>query len=151
MLKTAKEAELELDEGLRYEIGKKLSGKKRTHHELQDGIDLGMFKEWKGEAAIKERNKAVQRSNALKLQYQADKKREITRKFSNSSYLTPESIMYLNDAVKKQASKVDEELVYAGLHSENIAKKSFKKTEKNKQRFKGRRKGSKHKTANRRA
>jgi len=47
----------------------------------------------------KARDKAEQRAVALKRQYEAEKKREMTRKFANSSYLTPESIGYLNDAL----------------------------------------------------
>lgn len=38
------------------------------------------------------------------------------KKFSNSSYLTPEAAMYLNEAMRAGSNKVDEEIVYAGLH-----------------------------------
>jgi hypothetical protein len=37
---------------------------------------------------------------------------------------------------------LDDEMVYAGLHQESADKKKFKRTEKNKQRFRGRSKGS---------
>jgi len=50
----------------------------------------------KGESAAKERNKEVQRKLALKASYEKEKQKEMTRKFANSSYLTPESITYLN-------------------------------------------------------
>ena len=61
------------------------------------------------------------------------------KKFGKSSYLTPESIMYLNQQLKtKNTDKLDEELVYAGLHSENVAKIKFKRKENKKQHFKGR-------------
>jgi len=156
LIKQAKEADIVLDEALKMEISQKLSGKKRSYLEKieQDAggdLDFNMFGSLKGERAAKERNKAVQRAAALKQQYEMEKKRELTRKFANSSYLTPESISYLNNAIKSQSSKVDEELVYAGLHSENVAVKKFKRTEKKKQRYKGRQKRSQHKPSNRRA
>jgi hypothetical protein len=83
----------------------------------------------KGEATPKERNKAEQRKRALKASYEAEKARELTRKFANSSYLTPESVTYLNQAIKQQQKQVDQELVYAGLHSEYAPQKKFKRTE----------------------
>lgn len=36
----------------------------------------------------------------MKHQYEKDKNYEQTHKFANSSYLTPESIGYLNDIIK---------------------------------------------------
>ena len=115
-----------------------------------------MFEEEKrrgdGEIEKKKRDKAEQRAHALKLQYENDKKKEMTRKFANSSYLTPESIGYLNEVVKKTTSgRVDQEMVYAGLHSDNVAARKFKRTENKKQRYKGRVKRSKSKANNRRA
>lgn len=151
LIKQAKDADLILDDSLKMEISQKLSGKKRTHLEREENLELGMFPDLKTEKAAKERNKAAQRASALKKQYEIEKKKEITKKFGMSSYLTPESISYLNDAIKTQASRVDEELVYAGLHSENVAAKKFKRTEKKKQRYKGRAKRSQHKTSNHRA
>jgi hypothetical protein len=74
------------------------------------------------------------------------------RRFKGSSYLTPESVAYLNEAIKKQEThKLDQELIYAGLHDEKAGQMKFKRTEKNKQRFKGRRKGSQKKRKNRHA
>jgi hypothetical protein len=61
--------------------------------------------------------------------------------------LTPESIAYINQAMKdKQKTKLDDEMIYAGLHTDNVGAIKFKRTEKNKQRFKGRSKRSKKKT-----
>jgi len=55
------------------------------------------------------------------------------RRFKGSSYLTPESVAYLNEAIKKQEThKLDQELIYAGLHDERVGKMKFKRTEKNK-------------------
>ena len=69
----------------------------------------------------------------MKESYQREKDKELERKFANSSYLTPESIKYLNSVVKTKRSNVDQELVYAGLHSDKVPKKQFKRTEKKKQ------------------
>ena len=44
--------------------------------------------------------------------------------------MTPESITYLNESIKKRTSKLDEELVYAGLHSEKVKGLKFTRTEK---------------------
>ena len=54
--------------------------------------------------------------------------------------------MYLNEQVKAKKTKVDEEIVYAGLHSENVGQMKFKRNDKNKQRFKNRVKRSQKKT-----
>ena len=60
--------------------------------------------------------------------------------------MTPEAAMYLNEAIKKKQSKVDQEIVYAGLHSDNVSKLKFKRKNKNQQRFKNRVKKSQKKT-----
>lgn len=54
-MKTAQEADLDLDEDLKTEVSQKLIGTKRLNSERSESIDD--FKA-KGEAAIKERNKA---------------------------------------------------------------------------------------------
>ena len=46
-------------------------------------------------------------------------------------------------------NKLDDEMVYAGLHNDRIEKMKFKRTEKNKQRYKGRSKRSQTKKKNR--
>jgi len=74
----------------------------------------------------------------LKSRYAAEKEKEMTRRFANSSYLTPESISYLNDLIKKKATSVDQELVDAGLHSEKGLVTKCKWTENKKQRYKNR-------------
>jgi len=58
------------------------------------------------------------------------------KKFSNSSFLTPEAAMYLNEAIRSNTSKVDDELVYAGLHQEKLNKTKFKRNEKFTARYK---------------
>ena len=62
--------------------------------------------------------------------------RQKFKKYSNSSYLTPEAAMYLNEMMKTQQTKVDEEIVYAGLHTDKIDKKKFKRNEKFSTRYK---------------
>lgn len=52
-------------------------------------------------------DKAEQRASALKHQYESEKKKEQTKKFANSSYLTPESISYLNEQIKDGKAHVD--------------------------------------------
>lgn len=149
ILKAAKDADLDLDDDLKLEVKNKLSGKKRKAAERGD-LDFDEFVS-KGEAAPKQRNKEEQRKRELKKSYEKDKQKEMTRRFANSSYLTPESIRYLNDVVKKNETTVDQELVYAGLHSEKKDKSKFKRTENKKQRYKGRQKRSKHRPTNKRA
>ena len=81
-----------------------------------------------------------------------DKKRQSLKRFSGSSFLTPESALYLNQAIKQQKpDKLDDEMVYAGLHNDRAEKMKFKRTEKNKQRYKGRQKRSQTKKKNRHA
>lgn len=105
LLKYAKEADMQLDDDLKLEINNKLSGKKRLAVERGDLEFDEMIT--KGEKAPLHRNKEEQRKKALKLQYKAEKEKELTRKFANSSYLTPESITYLNEVIKKSETSVD--------------------------------------------
>ena len=68
----------------------------------------------------------------MKQSYAKSKKKQLEKRFGHSSYLTPESVQYLNDAIKKSSSRLDDELIYAGLHSELEKGPKFKRTEKNK-------------------
>ena len=52
------------------------------------------------------------------------------KKYAKSSFLTPEAAMYLNEAIKQKKSKVDQEIVYAGLHDEKLGKMKFKRKNK---------------------
>jgi hypothetical protein len=38
--------------------------------------------------------------------------------------------MYLNEAMRSNAKRVDEEIIFAGLHGEPVDKKKFKRNEK---------------------
>jgi len=53
------------------------------------------------------------------------------KKYAKSSFLTPEAAMYLNEAIKSKQSKVDQEVIYAGLHNEKLSKMKFKRANKN--------------------
>ena len=49
------------------------------------------------------------------------------KRFSNSSYLTPEAAAYLNEAMQEKQTKIEEEIVYAGLHEHSKGKMKFKR------------------------
>ena len=53
------------------------------------------------------------------------------KKYTKSSFLTPEAAVYLNEAIKANRNSVDEEIIYAGLHNEKQGKMKFKRTNKN--------------------
>lgn len=75
----------------------------------------------------------------MKAKYDQLKKEEKFKKVSNSSFLTPEAASYLNELIKKeQTSTVDQEIVYAGQHSDFEPKKNFKRKEKFTSRYKNR-------------
>ena len=70
------------------------------------------------------------KERALKEKYDMEVQAQKAKRFSNSSFLTPEAAMYLNEAIRENQTKVDEEVVYAGLHSSDKIKKKFKRKEK---------------------
>ena len=109
-----------------------------------DENDKPLFKVY-DDLKFKTRNKEQQRAQALKEGYEKTRKTAMVRQFSKSSFLTPEAAMYLNEAIKSNTSKIDQEIVYAGMHSENVAKIKMKRTNKNQQRFKNRVKRSQKK------
>ena len=74
----------------------------------------------------------------MKAKYDQLKKEEKFKKVSNSSFLTPEAAAYLNEIIKKGQASVDQEIVYAGQHSELEAPKKFKRKEKFTSRYKNR-------------
>lgn len=78
----------------------------------------------------KRESKAQQKDHALKRKYDAEIESQKFKKFANSSYLTPEAAMYINDIMESSGSKVDEEVVYAGLHQPKLNAMKFKRTEK---------------------
>jgi hypothetical protein len=56
----------------------------------------------------------------LKKKYEELKVNENFKRFSNSSYLTPEAASYLNELIKGGQSRADLEIVYAGQHSDKV-------------------------------
>jgi len=67
---------------------------------------------------------------ALKERYNIEINSQKVKKYANSSFLTPEAAMYLNQAIRENSSKVDEEIIFAGLHGEKVDKTKFKRKEK---------------------
>ena len=150
LLKTAKDAELVMDDDLKHEVQGKLSGSKRLHKSKEgedpdENIEKPLFKTF-DDVKIRERNRAKQREIGLKSSYDKERSSMMLKKFGKSSFLTPEAAMYLNDVVKNNQTKVDDEVVYAGLHNEKLNKMKFKRQNKNQQRFKNRTKRSQKKT-----
>lgn len=70
------------------------------------------------------------KTNALKVKYDREIQAQKLKRFSNSSYMTPDSFAYLNEIVQNNQSKVDEEIVYAGLQNHTKGKMTFKNNEK---------------------
>lgn len=68
------------------------------------------------------------KEKALKAKYDKEIMNQKLKKFSNSSYLTPEAAMYLNEAIESGATRVEEEIVYAGLHDPRKKELKFKRT-----------------------
>jgi hypothetical protein len=61
-------------------------------------------------------NKQQMKEAALKKKYDSEIEAQKMKRFSNSSYLTPEAASYLNDVMRVGGKRADEEVIYAGLH-----------------------------------
>jgi len=62
--------------------------------------DEKLFKKFHDDTPQRKRdNKAKQKENALKTKYDAEIESQRLKKFSNSSYLTPEAAVYLNEVM----------------------------------------------------
>ena len=83
-----------------------------------------------GDVHRKRANPVEQRQKDLRATYEKEIKRQKLARVSNSSFLTPEAARYLNEVVRENRTKVDEELLYAGLHDTKNSKMSFKRNEK---------------------
>ena len=151
LVNQAKDAELVMDDDLRVEVQEKLAGQKRKRsknagdEDYDENVDKPLFKEF-DDQKFKERNKAEQRNKALKTGYDKYRDSMMQKRIGQSSFLTPESAKYLNEIIKAKQSKVDTEMVYAGLHNQSLNKIKFKRANKNQQRFKNRVKRSQKKT-----
>ena len=111
LVKMAKEAELVMDDDLKTEVQEKLAGSKRIRNKqssegYDENVDKPLFKIY-DDQKIKERDRGVQRANALKQGYDKERKSMALKKYAKSSFLTPEAAMYLNEAIKSNQSKVD--------------------------------------------
>ena len=144
---------------MKKELGDTLSKKRMKMEEdaeKQDDVYAEQkFKEYNDDGSNKRRVKEKQKEQALKEKYEKEKQREAAKRFSNSSFLTPESARYLNELMQeakknpKKDVRVDKEMVYAGLQNEVRSTYKPERNEKNKQRYKGRKARSKTKRGNR--
>ena len=91
------------------------------------------------DSGARHKGKEHSKVQQLKRKYEELKQSENFKKFSNSSYLTPEAASYLNELIKAGQSRADMEIVYAGQHSENAEVPKFKRKEKFTSRYKNRR------------
>ena len=103
LVKTAKSAELVMDDDLKHEVQEKLAGTKRLRKtdDFDENTDIPLFKH-QDDFKLKERNKAKQREQALKAGYDKQRDSVILKKFANSSFLTPEAAKYLYEAIKSK-------------------------------------------------
>lgn len=130
MVQAANDADLPLDEAMQHEIAEKLGtkAKKRLQEDLPEARVTDF--EYDNNISRKRESKAEQKELALKKKYDLEILSQKTKKFSNSSFLTPEAAMYLNEAIRDNKTKIDEEVIYAGLHSAKKDKGKFKRKEK---------------------
>jgi len=135
VLNLANEAELGIDEDLKYELQEKLSSKKLKSSGKDLG-DLGHFEEI--EEGARRKAKAEEKVRALRDKYLDLQQEEKFKKISNSSFLTPEAASYLNEQLKNKNEQVDPEIVFAGQHQVRKEKKKHKRNLKYPQRYKNR-------------
>ena len=130
MMQTAQDADLELDEDLQYELREKLGAKaaKVEGGSLATGKLFDAFKD-DGTIHRKRASKQDQRQNELKQKYDREISSQKLKRFSNSSFLTPEAARHLNEAIRGNRTRVDEEVVYAGLHETKAGKMKFQRNE----------------------
>lgn len=98
----------------------------------EDMLDDQRLREFAHDGTIhrKRESKQQQKDVALKAKYNTEIQSQKVKRFANSSFLTPEAAMYLNEAIKANSKRVDDEIVYAGLHGERVDKMKFKRKEK---------------------
>ncbi|CDW75544.1 atp-dependent rna helicase ddx24 [Stylonychia lemnae] len=146
MLKMAKQADLQLDdEDEKTILGLDENGasKKKKKKEIKAPIDifdtdLAKLERLQDGEGARHKTKQLSKVQQMKSRYDNLKSQEQFKKISNSSFLTPEAASYLNELIKKNQTNVDQELVFAGQHSENVGPKKFKRKEKFTSRYKNR-------------
>ena len=123
----AKEADLALDEDLQFEVHQQLGKHAAKRQELLADGRMQDFAPDESHMRRRE-SKAHQKEAALKQKYDREIENQKFKKFANSSYLTPEAAIYLNEVMESTGGKVDEEVVYAGLHQPSKGKMKFTRT-----------------------
>lgn len=120
LLKAAQDADLTLDDNLKVQIAETLGadrvGGKRKKKEKDEVIaPIDMIEDDKQERfSAGHKRKELSKVQQYKQRYEELKKNEQFKRFSNSSYLTPEAASYLNELIHSNQSKADLEIVYAG-------------------------------------
>ena len=121
--------DLDLDDDLQGEVHGQL-GKKASKRKQLDGMsDLIKNMEYDESNHKKRLNKQEMKEQALKQKYDKEIQAQKMKKFSNSSYLTPEAASYINDIMRSGGTKADEEIIFAGLHDHKKKELKFKKNE----------------------
>jgi superfamily II DNA/RNA helicase len=130
MVKSAQEADLELDDELQYELQEQL-GAKAAKVAGGSKQTKSLFDQFKNDGSVhrKRESKQVMRQAELKKKYDREMQAQKLKRFSNSSFLTPEAARYLNEAIKDNQTRIDEEVIYAGLHDTKAGKMKFKRNE----------------------
>lgn len=142
LLKAAKDADLTIDDNLTAQINETLGGKlalQRNKNKKGSERTAAIDMVDEEESGARHKQKELSKVQQLKKKYEELKSNENYKRFSNSSYLTPEAASYLNEMMKAGQQKADMEIVYAGQHSENVPQPKFKRTEKYASRYKKRR------------
>ena len=122
MLKMMKDADLEMDDAMKAELGERISKNRMKEIDAADEKESKgnedaepVFKKYDDDGSNKRRIKENQKTDSLNKKYEKEKEKEEAKRFSNSSFLTPESARYLNDLIKSKNGRVDKEMIYAGL------------------------------------
>ena len=135
-IQMANDADLGIDEDMQYELAEQLGKKAASRAGLEDSR-LDEFK-YDSSHHKKRDSKAVQKEKALKQKYDQEIQHQKLKKFSNSSFLTPEAAMYLNEAIRDNQTKVDDEIIYAGLHGDRVDKMKFERKNAKQARYRSR-------------
>lgn len=132
LIKSAQDADVELDEDMQYELHEKLGSKAQKLTEEGGLLRSSKLLAFKDDQTLhrSRENRQEQRKLELKKKYDQEIESQRLRRISNSSFLTPEAARYLNEAVREKQTKVDEEVLLAGLHDSKINKMAFKRNEK---------------------
>mmetsp|Transcript_17520 Transcript_17520/g.29533 ORF Transcript_17520/g.29533 Transcript_17520/m.29533 type:complete len:147 (+) Transcript_17520:1769-2209(+) len=98
MIQASKDAELDLEEGLQYELKEKLGKKAEKNMDVLGDVRKVSSEE---QSYKKRENKLRQKEQSLKQKYEREMQSQKIKKISNSSFLTPEAALYLNDMIRE--------------------------------------------------